>query len=98
MKHWRNLTALAVGAALLAGCTTNPYTGEREAGKAGILGLGRTYLFSIPLLFVLPHIFGETGIWMAAPTADVAMVGLIAVVLGLNAAKRGWRFGLLQPL
>ena len=38
MKHWRNLTALAVGAALLAGCTTNPYTGEREAGKAGIYG------------------------------------------------------------
>ncbi|PKM30631.1 MAG: hypothetical protein CVV07_05235 [Gammaproteobacteria bacterium HGW-Gammaproteobacteria-11] len=26
--------------ALLAGCTTNPYTGEREAGKAGIYGLG----------------------------------------------------------
>lgn len=69
-----------------------------EAGKAGILGLGRTYLFSIPLLFVLPHIFGETGIWMAAPAADIAMVGLIAVVLGINAAKRGWRFGLLQPL
>lgn len=69
-----------------------------EAGKAGILGLGRTYLFSIPLLFVLPHVFGETGIWMAAPTADIAMVGLIAVVLGVNAARRGWRFGLLQPL
>ena len=69
-----------------------------EAGKAGILGLGRTYLFSIPLLFALPHVFGETGIWMAAPTADIAMVGLIAVVLGVNAARRGWRFGLLQPL
>jgi len=38
MKNWRNLTALAVGVALLAGCTTNPYTGESEAGKAGIYG------------------------------------------------------------
>ncbi|NQD92668.1 OmpA family protein [Pseudomonas sp. CrR25] len=38
MKNWRNLTALAAGVALLAGCTTNPYTGEREAGKAGIYG------------------------------------------------------------
>ena len=35
---------------------------------------------------------------MAAPAADIAMVGLIAVVLAVNAAKRGWRFGLLQPL
>ncbi|MGE8496285.1 MAG: OmpA family protein [Pseudomonas sp.] len=38
MKNWRNLTALAVGVALLAGCTTNPYTGESQAGKAGIYG------------------------------------------------------------
>lgn len=69
-----------------------------EAGRAGVLGLARTYLFSIPLLFVLPHIFGETGIWMAAPTADIAMLGLIALVLGINAARRGWRFGVLQPV
>ncbi len=33
-----NLTAAAVAVALLVGCTTNPYTGEREAGKAGIYG------------------------------------------------------------
>lgn len=64
-----------------------------EAGKAGILGLGRTYLFSIPLLFTLPHVFGEPGIWMAAPAADIAMVGLMAIVLGINAIRRGWRFG-----
>lgn len=69
-----------------------------DAGRAGILGLSRTYLFSIPLLFVLPHIFGETGIWMAAPVADIAMLGLIAAVLAVNAARRGWRFGLLQPV
>lgn len=38
MKMLSNLTALALGAALLAGCTNNPYTGEREVGKAGIYG------------------------------------------------------------
>ena len=38
MKKLTNLTALAATAALLAACTTNPYTGEREAGKAGIYG------------------------------------------------------------
>ena len=34
------LLVAGVCTALLAGCTTNPYTGEREAGKAGIYGLG----------------------------------------------------------
>ena len=67
-----------------------------DAGRAGILGLSRTYLFSIPLLFLLPHAFGETGIWMAAPAADIGMLGLIAVVLAVNAVRKGWRFGVLQ--
>ncbi len=33
-----NMTALAAGVALLVGCTTNPYTGEQQAGKAGVYG------------------------------------------------------------
>lgn len=69
-----------------------------DAPKAGILGLARTYLFAIPLVFLLPHVFGETGIWMAAPAADIGMVGLIAVVLAVNAGRRGWKYGVLQPV
>lgn len=69
-----------------------------DAPKAGIFGLSRTYLFSIPLVFILPHIFGEQGIWMGAPMADISMVGLIAIVLAINSARRGWRFGVLQPV
>ena len=38
MNKISNLTALAATLALLVGCTNNPYTGEREAGKAGIYG------------------------------------------------------------
>lgn len=38
MTKWRNLAFVAAGIIVLAGCTTNPYTGEREAGKAGIYG------------------------------------------------------------
>ncbi|MGL4717553.1 MAG: OmpA family lipoprotein, partial [Kluyvera intermedia] len=35
------IAALVSGAIAVSGCTTNPYTGEREAGKAGIgAGLG----------------------------------------------------------
>ncbi len=33
-----NMTALAAGVALLVGCTANPYTGEQQAGKAGVYG------------------------------------------------------------
>jgi putative MATE family efflux protein len=69
-----------------------------DAARAGILGLSRTYLFAMPLVFVLPHLFGERGIWMAAPAADIAMLGLIAIVLAVNAGRRGWRFGVLQPV
>ena len=36
MKNWRTLTAVAASVALLAGCTTNPYTGEQQAGKVGV--------------------------------------------------------------
>lgn len=32
------LAALSASLAMLAGCTTNPYTGEQQAGKAGIYG------------------------------------------------------------
>lgn len=38
MKIWRNLAAATAVMAVLAGCTTNPYTGESQAGKAGIYG------------------------------------------------------------
>ena len=38
MKTRRNLIAATAVMALLAGCTTNPYTGESQAGKAGIYG------------------------------------------------------------
>ncbi len=30
------IAAIVSGAPAVSGCTTNPYTGEREAGKSGI--------------------------------------------------------------
>lgn len=38
MNKLSNLMALGAAALLVAGCTTNPYTGEQQAGKAGIYG------------------------------------------------------------
>lgn len=36
----QGLMAAGLCSVLLAGCTANPYTGEQQAGKAGIYGLG----------------------------------------------------------
>src|SRR5690606_36558492 len=38
MKNGRILTVVAASVALLAGCTSNPYPGEQQAGKVGIYG------------------------------------------------------------
>jgi outer membrane protein OmpA-like peptidoglycan-associated protein len=38
MNKLSNLVAVGAAALLMAGCTTNPYTGEQQAGKAGIYG------------------------------------------------------------
>jgi len=47
-----------------------------QVRRAAVLSLGRTYLFAIPLTLVLPLLWGETGIWAAAPAADLAMLVL----------------------
>ncbi len=39
------IAAIVSGALAVSGCTTNPYTGEREAGKSGI-GAGICLLYT----------------------------------------------------
>lgn len=38
MKTWQSLVAVSLAAALVAGCTTDAYTGESKASKAGVYG------------------------------------------------------------
>jgi putative MATE family efflux protein len=66
-----------------------------DAGRAAIFGLSRPYLFTLPLTFLLPHLFGETGIWMVPVFAECGMFAIAAVVLSRIAKARGWRYGLL---
>lgn len=47
-----------------------------RVGQAAVLSLGRTYLFAIPMTLLLPLAWGETGIWIAAPIADLLMLAL----------------------
>ena len=41
------------------------------AKKAIFLSLTRQLLFLIPCLLILPNIFGEIGVWISIPVADV---------------------------
>jgi putative MATE family efflux protein len=66
-----------------------------DAKRAAIFGLSRPYLLTLPLTFLLPCVFGETGIWMVPVIAEAGMLLLAWLVLSQNARRRGWRYGLL---
>lgn len=40
-------------------------------GKSILLGLSRQCIFFIPLLLILPPLFGLRGVWLSGPVADV---------------------------
>ncbi|MCU4654261.1 MATE family efflux transporter [Roseibacterium sp. SDUM158016] len=65
-----------------------------DAGRAAVLGLSKPYLFSMPLTFALASSVGEPGIWLAAPLAEVLLVGLTALVLTRVARAQSLRWGL----
>ena len=58
-----------------------------DAGRAGLLGLGKIYVISIPLILLLPYGMGEMGIWYAGPVSEV--FGLILTLAVL------WHTGML---
>ncbi|MFC5760720.1 MATE family efflux transporter [Rhizobium sp. GCM10022189] len=66
-----------------------------DARRAAVFGLSRAYLFTLPLTFLLPHAFGEMGIWMVPVFAEACMFLLALAVLARNAKRLGWRYGLL---
>lgn len=65
-----------------------------DAKNAIVLGLSKNYLFMFPLIFVLPYIDGEKGIWLAAPTSDLLVLVLTILILKKNSFKEGIRSGL----
>lgn len=60
-----------------------------SVGKIGLAilnGITRILIFAVPLLLILPNIFGLKGIWMAQPGAD-ALAFLLAVICVLREYK-----------
>ncbi|MEO1679242.1 MAG: MATE family efflux transporter [Pseudomonadota bacterium] len=67
-----------------------------DAGRAALLGLSKPYLFAIPMTFALASVMGEPGVWLAAPMAEVLLLGLTGMVLVQLSRTRDLRLGLFQ--
>ena len=61
-----------------------------DVRRSALLSLARTYLFAIPLIFLLPLAIGEQGIWLALPLADLALVAVTLAVLKVRSGKAEW--------
>ena len=58
-----------------------------SAARAAISGLSKPYLFAIPMTLILPNWFGEPGIWFAGPSAEILLLGLTTLGLGIPSAQ-----------
>ncbi len=68
-----------------------------DAARAGLLTLGKIYLFTIPICLTLPHVIGDWGLWLSGVIGDVAMLAVAVVLLTMTARKTGHRWGLFHP-
>lgn len=67
-----------------------------SAAKAAVLGLTKPYVFAIPLTFILPIWFGESGIWYAGPVAEILLLGLTVVVLWQAKRRSQLKWGIFH--
>ena len=63
------LSSLAVIGPAILFVTT--FQGLSKGREALVLSLARQFAFFVPILFVLPHFLGLTGVWLSLPVSDV---------------------------
>jgi Na+-driven multidrug efflux pump len=69
-----------------------------DAKRAAILRLAKVYFFTLPLIFILPVLFAEIGIWLAGPSSEFLALLLTIVVLYQRKKASGNPFGLFFKL
>lgn len=67
-----------------------------DAPRAAILGLSKTYLFMLPLLFTLPMAMGEEGIWLTSPLAEAMLLATTGLLLFSTARTQQRKWGLFM--
>jgi putative MATE family efflux protein len=60
-----------------------------QPAKSLLLGLSRQFILLVPLLFILPLLWGLDGIWNAQPVADCASFLVTLLFLGREMRKLG---------
>ena len=77
------IAAVVSGALAISGCTTNPYTGEREAGKSGIgAGIGSLVGAGVGVLSSSKHDRGKGALIGAAAGAALGAAYLAGLAVG----------------
>lgn len=66
--------------------STSYFQATGRPKQAMLLSLSRQVLFLIPLILILPPIFGLIGVWSAGPTADL-LSSLVTAVLIIGSIK-----------
>ena len=72
---------------------SNYFQAVGKATQSIILSLSRQVLLFIPLLLVLPHIWGINGVWRTAPIADGLSVLLTATLIYFEIRNMGTIWG-----
>ena len=95
----KDIQMIAIGAtALIIGLCTFPFVGSqmvavsffqtiRRPRASMIISLTRQLLFLIPMLIILPHLIGVTGVWWSMALADVASVTISWIMLYTETKK-----------
>ncbi|MGS4987238.1 MATE family efflux transporter [Roseibium sp. RP-7] len=69
-----------------------------DAARAALLSLAKPYAFFLPLVFLMPVYFGEGGIWLSSPLAELMLLVVTLVLLGITARTGTARWGLFRAV
>jgi len=70
---------IPLAAVQITGSTYFQAVGKKN--QSFLLGLSRQFLILIPLVLILPRVFGIDGIWGAFPTADLLSTAITVTLL-----------------
>ena len=55
-----------------------------------MISFARTFLFLVGMLMLLPELWGETGIWLAVPLAEVLTFAVVAAIYWRTRLRSGF--------
>lgn len=65
-----------------------------DAPRAAVISLAKPYFFAIPLILILPRVFGAEAVWLSMPAAEILLAGVTLLVLMQTARSKKLRLGL----